>query len=49
MNKTLSVFMVMVFSTVILVSLYYGLTYQTLKLRNEQDTNAIDTYQIKPN
>lgn len=48
MNKTLAIFMGLVLTTVVLVTLYYGQAYQTLKLKHEQHSEAIDQFQIKP-
>lgn len=46
MKKTLALFMSVAIVMTILVSIYYGLTYQTLKQKHSQDVDAIDNFQI---
>lgn len=47
MNKTLATFMSVVAMVMIMSSLYYGITYQSLKQKHEADVEVIDQFQIK--
>lgn len=47
MNKSLSIFMGLVLTVGVLVSLYYGLAYQSLKLKHEHHVELVDQFQVK--
>jgi len=47
MNKTLAAFMTVASMILILVTLYYGLTFQSLEQKHESDVQVIDSFQIK--
>ncbi len=48
MNKTLSIFMAIVLTTTVLVTLYYGQAYLSLKNKHEQNVQIIDQFQVQP-
>lgn len=46
MNKTLAAYMTVASMLIILVSLYYGLTFHSLQQKHESDVNVIESFQI---
>ncbi len=47
MNKTLSTYMTVGFTILIMSTLYYGTIYQSQKVKHENDVNVIDQFQIQ--
>ena len=47
MNKTLSTYMTVGFTILIMSTLFYGITYQSLKEKHENDVQVIDQFQIQ--
>lgn len=47
MKTTLALFMKIAFVITILVSLYYGLTYQSIQSKHNQNVDKIDQFQIQ--
>lgn len=48
MSKVLSTFMIIGAIMLFLSTVYYGLTYQTLHDKQQQDVEVSDKYQIQP-
>lgn len=48
MSKTLSTFMAAVAMMIILSVLYYGISYQSIKTKHQDDNDVIDSFQIEP-